>query len=70
MHNCEGCSKLTIDPNMLKNGIVINKCGEFNFHVNSPFLSGWKCPRYQAIYQPERTPLWKRIKSFLESRGK
>lgn len=51
MQSCRFCSKLSIDTELIKSGLVMDKCNEFNFHIGTPLLNGWRCPRYQPLYE-------------------
>ena len=62
MQCCEGCAKLAIDVDLLRDGLVSDKCTEFNYHVSCPLLSGWKCPYYQSKRSEGHFSLLKTIK--------
>lgn len=62
MRCCEQCAKLIIDMDALKNGLLVEKCDEFNYHVYCPFLSGWSCPRYLSKNRGRSVSLLKKLK--------
>ena len=70
MQCCEQCAKLIIDVDALRNGMVADKCAEFNYHVYCPFLSGWNCPRYQSKNRDRGPSLWEKLKKKIFERIK
>ena len=62
MRCCEQCAKLIVDMDALKNGLLVEKCDEFNYHVYCPFLSGWSCPRYLSKNRKKDFSLFERLK--------
>ena len=68
MQNCRFCSKLSIDTELIKNGLVMDKCNEFGFHVGSPLISGWRCPRFQPMYEKKHFSIIESIKKKFQKR--